>query len=63
MATRFYGLNRGEPQTSVSESSSTTSKKIELAVDLSSSLTALDVYQALEIIQNYILTNNKWPPA
>lgn len=62
MAKRYYGSNRGEATTSISEGSSTTSKAVEVVVDLASNLTQDDVLVKLEEIRNYIL-KGIWPPA
>lgn len=63
MATRYFGVNRGGQQTDVTQGSSTTSKKVELVVDLASSLTQTEVLLAIENIANYIIASNTWPPA
>jgi len=55
MASRFYGANVGAMQpTDVTESSSTTSKAVEIQVDLSKTTSRLAVLQALEALTNYI---------
>jgi len=48
MASRFYGLNRGED--SVTSSGSATSKKMEFVVDQAVNLTRKDMELALEMI-------------
>lgn len=62
MASRFYALDIGLPQTDVAEGSSTQSKTVEVAVDLADSATRDQVLVALENIKNYIL-QDVWPPA
>lgn len=64
MATRRYGLSRGETEFQVTEGvgSATASDNIELTVDLAASLTKNEVILALEMLQNWILKGN-WPPA
>ncbi|HNA61457.1 MAG TPA: hypothetical protein PKW79_00065 [Rhabdochlamydiaceae bacterium] len=64
MATRRYGLSRGETEFQVTEGvgSATASDNIELTVDLAVSLTKNEVILALEMLQNWILKGN-WPPA
>lgn len=56
MASRYYGLNRGQNEHDIVEGSSTNSVDIELVVDLdSNSPTKEDVLLALEKLENYIL--------
>ena len=62
MASRYYGLDVGLPQTSVLEGSSTQSKTVEVVVDLADLATREQVLIALENITNYIL-QDVWPPA
>lgn len=64
MATRRYGLSRGETEFQVTEGvgSATASDNIELTVDLAASLTKNEVILALEMLQNWIVKGN-WPPA
>ena len=64
MANRYYGVSIGGGMpTEVTEAGSTTSKDVELAVNLSASgADRTQVLKALEAIQNYITTDT-WPPA
>ena len=62
MASRYYGINRGQTEFSVVEGSSTGTKDVELVVDLSKSLTKAEVLEKIEEIKNHILKGN-WPPA
>ena len=62
MASRYYALDIGLPQTSVVEGSSTQSKTVEVAVDLADTPTREQVLIALKNIENYIL-QDVWPPA
>jgi hypothetical protein len=62
MASRYYALDIGLPQTDVAKGSSTQSKTVEVAVDLADSATRDQVLVALENIKNYIL-QDVWPPA
>jgi hypothetical protein len=61
MANRYYGLDRGH-QGYVSEDSSTTSKDVEVVVDLSANMLKSEVIIKLQEIINYIVKGN-WPPA
>jgi len=55
MASRYYGANVGAMQpTDVTEAASTTSKAVEVQVDLSKTTSRLAVLQALEALTNYI---------
>lgn len=64
MATRIYGITRGETEASITEGvgSATAADHIELTFDLAVSLTKNDVLQALEMFERWILKGN-WPPA
>lgn len=64
MATRLYGLSRGENMDQVTEGvgSAVAADSIELTVDLAVSLTKEDVLLALKKFEAYILKGN-WPPA
>lgn len=62
MAKRFYGINRGQHQTDVVEGAATNSTDIELAVDLSKSLTRDEVMFLVQFIVDEIIMD-KWPPA
>jgi len=58
MASRFYGLSRGEPgQTFVTEAASTTSKNLEIVVNRASGWTKKDLKIALDRIYEYITTS------
>lgn len=64
MATRLYGITRGENEFSITEGagSATSADNIELTVDLAVSLTKNEILLALEMIKNHILKGN-FPPA
>lgn len=64
MAKRYIGLNRGNQlDGAITEDSSTTSKSIELVIDLAdTTLTREDVMLALEAIEAYLIKRN-WPLA
>lgn len=64
MATRRYGISRGENMDQVAEAvgSATAADGVELTVDLAVGLTREDVLLALEKFEAYILKGN-WPPA
>lgn len=57
MASRYYGVSVGGGlPADVTESGSTTSKKIELVVDLTATgLNKIQLLKALEALQNYII--------
>lgn len=68
MAQRYYGLNRGETQTQVTEGSGTTAGlDVEVRVDMagiaSDGTGLMEVLTMLENIKQYIITKAKWPPA
>jgi hypothetical protein len=62
MALHYFGINRGNKPTTVTSGAATTSKDIEVTVELTSGADKEDVLVALESIRNAIL-QNKWPPA
>lgn len=62
MASRYFGIERGQTEDNVTQGSSTTSKKLEVVIDLTAGFTQAEVLMALEYISNYIL-KNIWPPA
>lgn len=62
MAKHFFGIDKGNKFTSVSDSTSTTSKDIEVTVELTSDATKEQVIVALQNLRDYILQNS-WPPA
>lgn len=64
MATRLYGISRGETEFSITEGvgSATAADNIELTVDLAVSLTKNEILLALKALENHILKGN-YPPA
>lgn len=62
MASRYYGLNRGQKKTNIVEGSSTGSKTFEFAVNLADSSTRAEALMALREIEAYIV-EDAWPPA
>lgn len=64
MATRLYGLSRGETEFSVTEGvgSAVAADGVELTVDLAVGLEKSEVLQILEMFMNHIVKGN-WPPA
>lgn len=64
MATRLYGLSRGETEFQVTEGvgSAVAADDIELTVDLAKNLTKSEVLIKLDELKNHI-TKGNWPPA
>lgn len=68
MATRRYGISKGETEFQVTEAAgaATASDNVEVTVDFDApagkTITKAEVLQALEMIENHILKSN-WPPA
>lgn len=64
MANRYYGVDIGGGMpTDVTESGSTTSKPVELVVDVSATgVNKMQVLKAIEALEYYITTDT-WPPA
>lgn len=64
MATRRYGLSRGETEFQVTEGvgAATNADSVEVTFDLAANMTKEEVLLALQMIENYILSH-KFPPA
>ena len=62
MAKRYIGVDQGGRDVDVTEDSSTTSKNVELVIDLAQGMSRQEVLLAIEYIENKIL-NDQWPPA
>lgn len=63
MASRYYGIDIGAAtEGAVTEDSSTTSKGVEVAVDLTKVTTREQALLAIEKLEAYI-TRSNWPPA
>lgn len=66
MATRLYGISRGERRrkNGVAEAvgSATATDHVELTVDLAVGLTKYDVLNAIDQIKEHVARDN-WPPA
>lgn len=64
MATRLYGISKGETEFQISEGvgSATAADNIELTVDLAANVTKEDVILALQKLENHIMKYG-WPPA
>ncbi|MFZ5791864.1 MAG: hypothetical protein ACOY3L_14325 [Pseudomonadota bacterium] len=64
MATRRFGVSRGETLTQVTEAvgSATAADNVELTVDLATGMTRHEVLMAIQYFKEYIL-QAKWPPA
>lgn len=61
MASQYYGVERGAQSTAVTTGSSTTSKKIELVVDLTSGATRQEVLDSLDKIRDFIFNERSTP--
>jgi hypothetical protein len=62
MASVFYGINRGEGDTSVATGASTQSKDFEIQVDLTNTPTKLELRNAVLHLLTYI-DRNDWTGA
>lgn len=64
MATRRYGLSRGETEFNVTEAvgAATATDSVEVTFDLAVSLTRAEVLMALDAVKNHIIKGN-FPPA
>ncbi len=61
MASQFIGKARGAPRTSITTGTSTTSKSLELVVDLTAGWTRGEILVALEELGDYILDTRTTP--
>lgn len=62
MANRYIGNDKGATYVNITEDSSTTSKDVEVVIDLSASMSKSEVLVKLEEIKDYIIKAN-WPMA
>lgn len=62
MADRFYGVDRGGQGKDVSEDASTTSKDVEVRIDLSAGMERHEVLLLIDELKGKILEDS-WPPA
>lgn len=64
MATRIYGLSKGETEFQVTEGvgSAVAADNVELTVDIAANLEKREVLEKLDMIKNHIV-KNQWPPA
>lgn len=64
MATRLYGISRGDVDNQITEGvgSAVAADNIELTVDLAEGVTKEDVILALEKFKGHIIKGD-WPPA
>lgn len=58
MASRFYGLNRGQHEFDVTEGAATGATDVEIRVDTGKNLTKEEILQKLRELMNVILKNN-----
>ena len=63
MATRLYGISRGEGQDQITETvGAATTDNVELTIDLAAGLTREDAVLLLDRLSRYILEHD-FPPA
>jgi hypothetical protein len=63
MATRLYGVSRGDGPEAISETAGpAVTKELELIVDLAPGMTREDVLLLLERLSRHLLEHD-WPPA
>lgn len=62
MASRYYGLDKGQHQQDAQEGAADLGTDVQIVVDLSSSISRADVLVKVKELENKILEGN-WPPA
>ena len=62
MADRFYGLDKGEEQSAVTEQTSSPTKDVEVTIDLATIGSKFDALRLLKRISDHITTDD-FPPA
>lgn len=65
MATRIYGISRGEQMGQVTEGvgAAVAADNMEFTFDLATGMSKEDVLLGLEKIKAHIVKTDKWPPA
>lgn len=65
MATRRWSINKGDRSKDVVEAvgAAVATKSLELTLDLAANFKQEEVLEQLDFIREYIVRNNKWPPA
>lgn len=61
MAVQYIGVNRGAQRTTITTGTSSTSKTLEVTVDLTGNMTREEIVRQLGDIQDYILSNPSSP--
>lgn len=61
MAVQYFGIERGAARTTVTTGTSTTSKKIELAVDDTVGITRKEVEDQVQLILDFIMDQRTTP--
>jgi hypothetical protein len=62
MASRYYGMDRGQTTDDIDEGSSTTSSDVEIVINLAKSLTRAEVLQIMDMLKERII-EEPWAPA
>lgn len=62
MADRYYGIDRGRDKSTITDDSSTTSKDVEIRVDLAPGMSRHEVIEKIKQLTDYIM-EDQWPPA
>ena len=61
MAIQYFGINRGEQLRDIATGTSTTSRKIELAVDDTVNLTRNEIRDQVEVLLQYLYNQRSTP--
>jgi hypothetical protein len=61
MAIQYYGIERGATRTTVTTGTSTTSKKLELTIDLTAGFTRKEVEDQTQVILDFIMDERTTP--
>jgi len=61
MAIQYFGINRGEQLKDIATGTSTTGKKIELALDDTVGLTRTEIHDQVEVLLQHIYNQRSTP--
>lgn len=65
MATRRWSINKGDRSKDVVEAvgAAVATKSLEVTLDLAANFKQSEFLNQMQLITEYVIRNNKWPPA